>query len=123
MELDSTYIRRGRYVAGGQTEVNNNALEWWERGVLETLDTDVRFVVDSRSEGRPDLIAQAMLGDSKLWWLLLQYNSVLDPFAEVSIGRVLKIPDASRVQLMLNGKTGGYPSQREVPLTNITPIV
>jgi len=122
-EKNSTLVKNSRYVAGGQTEVNDQRLEWWERTNFQLDDTDVQYTIDKRTEGRLDLIAQAFLGNSHLWWVIAQYNAILDPHAEISLGRVLRIPTPARVQNMLNGKLGGYPSAREVPLTNITPIV
>jgi len=123
METNSTLVQESRYVVGGQTEVNSKALEWWERATFTLDESDTRYVVDKQSAGRIDLIAKAFLGDSNLWWLVAQYNAILDPFAEISEGRVLRIPSQARVQTMLSGKLGGYASTREVPVTNITPIV
>ena len=123
METNSTLVQDSRYVVGGQTEVNSKRLEWWERAVFTLDDSDTRYVVDRTTEGRLDLIAHAFLGDSHLWWFIAQYNAVLDPFAEITEGRVLRIPNQDRVQNMLSGRQGGYASTREVPLTNITPVV
>jgi hypothetical protein len=123
MEKNSTLVQNSRYVAGGATEVNQTALEWWERTVFTLDASDTTYVVDSKFAGRLDLIAKALLGDSSMWWLIAQYNMLLDPFEEVVIGRVLRIPTAARAKTMLKGKVGGYDSTREVPLTNITPIV
>ena len=123
METNSTLLQNSRYVAGGATEVNPTALEWWERTVFTLDESDTTFVVDNKSAGRLDLIAKAHLGDDSLWWLIAQYNMLLDPYEEVVIGRVLRIPTAARAKTMLKGKVGGYDSTREVPLTNITPIV
>lgn len=123
METNSTLSQRSRYVVGGQTEVNQNALEWWERTQFQTAESDTTYVVEKRAEGRLDLVAQAFLDDSSLWWLIAQLNSILDPFGEIVEGRVLRIPTKERVQSMLNGRIGGYDSTREVPLTNITPLV
>jgi nucleoid-associated protein YgaU len=122
-ERNSTLVANSRYVAGGQTEVNTNALEWWERVVFKLDSSDTTYVVDTNTEGRLDLISVAFLGDSKLWWVLAQYNAILDPYNEITIGRVIRIPSKSRAQAMLSGKQGGYPSAREVPLSAITPIV
>lgn len=122
-EKNSTNVQKSRYVAGGATEVNQFALEWWERVNLEPDDTDTTYVIESKSEGRLDLIAKAYLDDSRLWWLIAQYNAILDPYNEIIEGRVLRIPSKSRAQSMLNGKLGGYESTREVPLSSITPIV
>jgi len=122
-ETNSTLVQQSRYVVGGKTEVGSRNLEWWERTVFELDDTDERYTVDKKTEGRLDLIAAAYLGDSHLWWFIAQYNAILDPFAEIALGRVLRIPSRSRVQSLLAGKIGGFASTREIPLTNITPIV
>lgn len=123
MEKNSTLVQDSRYVVGGQTEVNSTRLEWWERATFTLDESDTKYVVDSKSKGRLDLIAKAFLGDSNLWWLIAQYNAILDPYAEIVEGRVLRVPTQARVQTMLSGKMGGYASSREIPVTNITPIV
>lgn len=120
---NSTEIRKGRYVGGGQTEVNNKAIEWWERAKFSHDVSDSQFVIDAVFENRIDKIAYATLGDSSLAWLILQYNSILDPLTEIIPGRILRIPTKTRVQTMLGSKVGGYPSTREVPLNNISPII
>ncbi len=122
-ETNSVLNNRSRYVAGGVTEVNSKALEWWERSVFQPDSTDTSYVVERKFEGRLDLIAAAYLGDSKLWWLIAQYNRLLDPWLETSEGRVLYIPTGTRMQNMLTGSLGGYPSTREVPTNFILPIV
>lgn len=122
-ERNSTLMPRGRYVAGGVTEVNTRALEWWERANFRDSDTDRLYAVEARFNGRLDQIAQLFLEDSRLWWFIAQYNAILDPYVEVSEGRILRIPTKDRTLTMLTGKLGGADSTREVPLTNITPIV
>lgn len=122
-ETNSTLIKSSRYVSGGITEVNSQALEWWERNKFQQDASDRTYVVEARFNGRLDLIATSFLENSRLWWIIAQYNSILDPFNEIVEGRVLYIPTISRVQQMLNGKLGGVDSTREIPLTNITPIV
>lgn len=123
MEKNSTLVQNSRYVVGGETEVNQTALEWWERTVFTLDDSDTTYTVEAKAVGRLDLIAQAYLGDSSLWWLLAQYNMILDPYSEITVGRVLRIPSTARVKTMLKGQMGGYESKREVPLNNVTPIV
>lgn len=123
METNSTLIATSRYVVGGQTEVNAERLEWWERADLPIDETDVRYTVERRTEGRLDLIAEVLLGDTRLWWLIAQYNALLDPFGEVVEGRILRVPTRQRVQTMLTGKLGGFASTREVPTNRIVPIV
>jgi hypothetical protein len=123
METNSTLVQRSRYVAGGVTEVNRSALEWWERSNFQADDTDRFYAVEDKFAGRLDLIAQLFLEDTRLWWFIAQFNAILDPFTEIFGGRILRIPTKERVQAMLTGKLGGIPSAREVPLDKITPIV
>jgi hypothetical protein len=122
-QTNSTLVQTSRYVAGGATEANARALEWWERSQLVIDDTDRTYTVELKAVGRLDLLAAAYLDDSALWWVIAQYNAILDPVSEIVVGRVLRIPTKERVQTFLNGKLGGYESTREVPLSNITPIV
>lgn len=123
MEKNSTLVQNSRYVVGGETEVNQVALEWWERTVFTIDSSDTTYTVEDKVAGRLDLIAKAYLGDDSLWWLIAQYNMVLDPFGEIVAGRVLRIPTPARVKTMLKGRQGGFESTREVPLMNVTPIV
>jgi hypothetical protein len=123
MEKNSTLLPKSRYVVGGVTEVNAKALECWEPNAFRPNSTDRTYVVEARFAGRLDLIAQLYLDDSRLWWLVAQYNAILDPYAEIFPGRLLRIPTKDRAQSMLSGKLGGIASTREVPLTNISPIV
>jgi hypothetical protein len=122
-EKNSTLMAKSRYVSGGVTEVNKAALEWWERASFSADGSDQIYVVEDRYAGRLDLIAALFLEDSKLWWVVAQYNAILDPYNEIFPGRKLRIPTKSRVQTMLTGRLGGVASEREVPLTNISPIV
>lgn len=121
-EKNSVLIRTSRYVSGGETEVNQRALEWWERTNLTAADDDTPYVIERKFEGRLDQIAALFLGEPRFWWVLAQYNNVLDPHAEITEGAVIYIPSTERVQAILSGKTGGVRSTREVP-TSILPIV
>lgn len=121
-ELNSVLNRNSRYVSGGQTEVNSTALEWWERISIPVNKDDTVYIVEKRYEGRLDQIAAVYLGEPRYWWVIAQFNNILDPYSEIFEGSVLYIPSIERVKALLSGKTGGYPSQREVPLS-ILPIV
>ena len=121
-EKNSTLVRSSRYVSGGTTEVNSRALEWWERKILPINDDDSSYVVEKRFEGRLDLITALYLNEPRYWWIVAQYNNVLDPVAEITEGVILYIPTIDRVKTMLSGTLGGVVSTREVPLS-IFPIV
>lgn len=122
MEKNSAFIRSSRYVSGGTTEVNSRALEWWERLVIRTADDDTFYVVERTTEGRLDLVAAALLGEPRYWWIIAQLNNIIDPTTEVARGTVLRIPSKNRVSTLLSGSIGGVASTRQVGKT-VFPIV
>ena len=124
MKNNSTLLKTSRYVAGGTAEVNKTAIEWWERTVFEADPTDTEYVVEKRFEGRLDWITALFLGEQNVryWWVVAMLNNILDPYTEVTTGRIIRIPTKERLQNMQGGKLGGVPSSREVP-TSILPIV
>ena len=121
-EKNSVQRRKSRYVSGGTTEVSGTTLEWWERTLLRADPSDRAYVIEKKFEGRLDLIAALFLNEPRYWWIIAQYNSVLDPHAEIREGATIYIPTTERVEAILNGKVGGIPSAREVPIS-ILPIV
>jgi hypothetical protein len=121
-EKNSVLIRNSRYVSGGETEVGLNTIEHWERAVFPVNKDDTSYVVEKKFVGRLDLITAVFLTEPRYWWVVAQYNNILDPYSEIIEGRVLYIPTLDRVKLLLSGKTGGVPSTREVPLS-ILPVV
>jgi hypothetical protein len=121
-EINSTLVRTSRYVSGGSTEVNTKALEWWDRAYFTSNFDDSTYVVEKKFEGRLDLISAVHLGESRYWWIIAQYNNILDAYSEVREGAIIYIPTLERVKLILSGKIGGIQSTREVPLS-ILPIV
>lgn len=119
---NSLYLKLSRYVQGGTTETANDRIEWWERKVLPNDPSDTMFFIDSTYEGNPQKIAAVFYGEPRLWWLICQYNSILDPIGEITSGAVILIPTKDRVQLMLTGKEGGFDSTREL-IPTIPPVV
>ena len=121
-EKNSVLIRNSRYVSGGETEVGLNTLEHWERIVFPVNRDDTTYVVEKKFVGRLDLITAMLLVEPRYWWVVAQYNNILDPYSEIVEGRVLYIPTLDRVKTILSGTTGGVASTREVPLA-ILPVV
>ena len=113
--MNSTYERNGRYVHGGSTEVNNDAVEYWDRKVFDTDLTDTLYTIEEMFEGRPEKLAAIIYGDSRLWWLICQYNAIIDIQSEFVVGKQLKLPTRERVNsVFLTGKDGGIDSKREL---------
>ena len=102
-----------RYVHGGITEVGNERLEFWERRPIALNNEDSTYILEQFYEGRPDLLANAIYGDTRLWWVICQANNILDIQKEFTAGRSLILPSKARLQQdILTGSTGGRPSRR-----------
>lgn len=111
-----------RYVGGGSSETANGFIEWWERGALAQDSSDIIYTVEEFYSGRIDLIASVFYNEPRWWWVIAQYNNILDPFSEITPGRILFIPTKERLPLMIATKQGGVDSTRE-PVNTISPIV
>lgn len=42
---------------------------------------------------RPDLISDKVYGTVKYWWLILSFNGIQNPFTDIQIGDLLKMPN------------------------------
>ena len=121
-EKNSTLIRSSRYVAGGSTEVNASAIEWWERAELLPRADGQYYAVPKPFEGRIDLISAYFYQEPRYWWYIAQVNNILDPHNEIRENVILWIPSKTTLMDQLSAALGGVPSKREVP-TTILPIV
>jgi hypothetical protein len=119
---NSLYNKFSRYVGGGTTETSGNFIEWWERSNFESDKSDIVYPVENFYEGRLDLIASVFYNEPRWWWIIAQYNNILNPAEEVVAGRILLIPTKSRISLMINNKQGGVASTR-TPVNTISQIV
>lgn len=119
---NSLYNKFSRYVGGGTSEQANGKIEWWERNEFPTSNTDIVYVVENFYEGRLDLISAVFYNEPRWWWIIAQYNNILDPFGEIIAGRTLLIPSKDRIQLMISKKQGGINSTKQ-PVNTISPVV
>lgn len=46
---------------------------------------------------RPDLLSSQYYGTPELWWVIYEFNGILDPLFDVQIGSILRIPELNRV--------------------------
>ena len=86
-----------RYVQGGLTEIGSLGLTWWERRPFTKDSSDIIYYVENQYEHRIDLISAEMYGDSRYWWVIAQYNDILDPHGEIYPGRMLVLPTKDRL--------------------------
>lgn len=64
--------------------------------------TDRVIVVQPRHEGRPDLLAYELYGNTELWWVVPEANQMVDPITEMVPGAELRVPSKSRVMNILS---------------------
>lgn len=104
---------KSRFSYGGRTEVGGRFAEWWEKKKLpQDSASDFIFVVPAEFAGRPDLIAVTVYGDSRLMWVVLQFNKIIDFTTELAAGTVLVLPTAERLQSLIGAKFSTAESTR-----------
>ena len=112
MVNNSVNSKTSRFVQGGLTEVGEIGLEWWNRFNFPTDASDLVYTIEDQFTGRIDLIAYAFYSEPRYWWVIAQYNNILDAYSEIVPGRVLYIPTLDRLQLLMSQRTGGIQSTR-----------
>ena len=112
---NSTYnVINGRYVLGGTTEVSAWALEMWDANNLVQDPSDIAYFVEKKYEGKPHLLGYVFYGDTGLWWIICQFNGIIDPIQEIVEGKLLMIPTIERIKadIITNNAPGGATSTR-----------
>jgi hypothetical protein len=106
--------KNGRYTLGGTTEVSSFAIELWDANTLPSDVSDIVYFVEKKYEGKPQLLGYVFYGDTGLWWIICQYNGIIDPLEEIIEGKLLLIPTIERVkaQLFSNSNRSVIPSTR-----------
>ena len=115
---NSTFnIKNGRYTIGGTTEVSPWGLELWEMNELKADPSDIVYYIEPAYENKPYLLGYMFYGDEGLWWVVCQYNGIIDPLNELVTGKLILVPTIERVRSAMftsSVKTGGIQSTRKV---------
>jgi hypothetical protein len=119
---NSLYNKYSRYVGGGTTEQSSGFIEWWERTIFTQDASDITYIIEDFYAGRLDLIASVFYNEPRWWWVIAQYNNILDPISEITPGRIIYIPTVDRMTLMISTAQGGVPSTKQ-PTNTISPII
>lgn len=89
--------RNSRMLNGGTTEIKGDKLGWWERRDLrKDTSTDIRIKIPEIFSGRPDLLAFRVYKRPNLFWLILQYNNIVDLEEEFVTGKEIVLPSVDR---------------------------
>jgi hypothetical protein len=61
-------------------------------------------VVDASTEANLPGLAEMYLGDQSLWWILLDFNGLVDPIQDIRSGARLLIPERRTVIAFLEAR-------------------
>ena len=62
-------------------------------------ENDEYYTVENKFDRRPDLLANALYGSTRLWWIFTKRNMNLiqDPINDFRAGMIIRIPQKSAV--------------------------
>jgi len=69
---------------------------------LSEGDDDIFVEIDQELVNRPDLIAQKAYGNPDLWWSVYEFNNIRDPFSELTLGEIVRLPSQARLTQAIN---------------------
>lgn len=64
----------------------------WNVPTIDEQPEDIYYTVKPSEDLRLDKIAYDYYGNYNLWWILAVANNILDPFTELTVGQVIRIP-------------------------------
>ena len=76
------------------TKVNAKYTELYEPS-SEFFSADIReHVIEDQHNRRPDLLANALYGNQRLWWLFMHFNPniIKDPIMDFTAGKTIIVP-------------------------------
>lgn len=56
------------------------------------IEASVQYTVPQYAAGRLDIVSLIHYGTVEYWWLIAQYNDILDPIESITTETVLQIP-------------------------------
>lgn len=69
---------------------------------LSPSDRDIYVTITQDIERRADLIAEKAYGDTRLWWVIYEFNDVRDPLFDLSAGNTLRLPPLDLINEAIN---------------------
>lgn len=77
----------------------------WRRVEIPDSVNDSVHIITESEIGRLDNVAFKYYGDSLLWWVIADANSINDPFTDMIAGSEIRIPDIKTVKSALSEAT------------------
>jgi hypothetical protein len=103
------YERTSRFAT--DTEFKQVTRQGTTMGTIVVMPVPVRgpqdslYIVTLKNQYRWDLIAEEILGDASLRWVLMRHNRIEDPFDGPQPGDRLLVPTQEQVQYYLQQNT------------------
>jgi hypothetical protein len=85
------------------TPISNGRLGVLVNRPIPRLVDDITFTINSTYNLRPDLLANDLYGDPKLWWVFAQRNpnQLQDPLYDFVTGTTIYLPKQSTLKTVL----------------------
>ncbi len=84
---ESFVTHRGRKI---NTTLGSQEYDDFVEALMQT--EYITWTVTPGYDHRPDAIADKFLGASELFWIILVFNNITDPFENLELGSKVKIP-------------------------------
>lgn len=94
---------------GSRKQSAESLLDWLSASYVDLYDNIAQFTkfqVTDMELGQPDLIAYKCYGNEQYDWLIMNANGIVDPYNDLYIGQILRIPDLQQALSYLKQHTG-----------------
>ena len=69
---------------------------------IESGEGDTFLTITQELLIRPDLISQRAYGNSEYWWVIYEFNGIIDPLFDLKLNDVLRIPPIENVLIAIS---------------------
>jgi nucleoid-associated protein YgaU len=90
------YIKITRYSEENIIDYEGNSI-YEIRDKIDTSfrDGDIDYVV--KDSFKLTDIAMSLYNDARLWWIIAEFNDIIDPFKKIDAGTILRCPSLRRI--------------------------
>lgn len=85
------------------TPVRDFYLDLWNPIEIPESINDREYVIESKYNQRPDLLAHAEYGSPRLWWVFAMANKdvLVDPMGDFIAGKTIIIPSQTTIERLI----------------------
>ncbi len=83
--------------------------DWLRSSYINLANLPIRFQLHTVTEtdvGMPDYAAFMYYGDEYWYWLIADFNGIINPITDYTVGSVIKIPDLNQCLLYMQTAPG-----------------